>query len=189
MSKLILVSNGLSNLSIINKVKSILRKPIENNKVLFIKTASIPETNQQYVDWDIDGLRQAGLKNIDIIDTIKNIDISNYDILYVCGGNTFYLLAKIYEASFDDKIKEFLANDKIYIGSSAGAIILSKTIETALDFDTNLTNTTSFTALNIIDGVVIPHADEKKDYLKQIANKYKNIITVNNDQCKIIETN
>ncbi len=59
--------------------------------------------------------------------------IENYDAIYIGGGNTFKLLQILYEGGIIPKIHEFLANDKIIYGGSAGAIIFGKSIETVAE--------------------------------------------------------
>ena len=51
------------------------------------------------------------------------------DFIYVTGGNTFFLLQELKKAGADKLIKEQISAGKIYIGESAGAMILSPNIE------------------------------------------------------------
>ena len=106
----------------------------------------------------------------------ENIDFSSYDIIYMIGGNTFYLLKELGEKNLAEKIIQAINNGVIYIGSSAGSIILGKSIETALPYDENWVNLVDFEGLNIVDGIIIPHANRKQDFIKEAKQKYSDKI-------------
>lgn len=114
------------------------------------------------------------------------IDLSLYDMIYMMGGNTFYLLQKIRDTKFDIKLKEAINNGMIYVGSSAGSIILGNTIELALPFDKNEVNLTDFTGLKIVNGIIVPHANRKQEFIKEKIEQYKDKIYAIYDQHGII---
>ena len=92
------------------------------------------------------------------------------------GGNTFYLLNKLRENNWIVKINEAINNGVIYIGSSAGSEVLGNSIETALGYDDNKVNMSNFTGLKIVNGLIIPHANRKKEFIKQCQIKYSDKI-------------
>ena len=96
---------------------------------------------------------------------------NGFDIIYMMGGNTFYLLDVIRKTSFDDKIRDFLSKGKIYIGSSAGSIIIGNTIEAAAPFDENNVGMAEFTALKLVDGIVVPHANRKEAFINNLRSE------------------
>ena len=53
------------------------------------------------------------------------------DIIFVEGGNTFYLLKAMRACNFEKIIRKLLKEGKVYIGASAGSIVAGKTIKTA----------------------------------------------------------
>lgn len=67
----------------------------------------------------------------------NEININEFDVMYMMGGNTFYLLNIIRKTGFDKNIKEFINSGKIYVGSSAGSEILGNSIDVALGYDDN----------------------------------------------------
>ena len=79
----------------------------------------------------------------------NEININDFDIIYMLGGNTFYLLDVIRKTNFDKQIIDFINKGKIYIGSSAGSEILGSSIEPALNYDLNNVNMKDFTGLKI----------------------------------------
>ena len=82
----------------------------------------------------------------------------------------------IRKTNFDTEIKTFINSGKIYIGSSAGSEILGNSIETALPYDENIVNMSDFTGLKIVDGLIVPHCNRKKEFIKKISSEKDNII-------------
>lgn len=193
MKKLILTSAGLSNKTIINKFYEILDKQISEVKVLFIPTAARCQEELGYAKKSKLELIDLGIDEGNIIEYNLDIDISfmelnEYDILYVCGGNTFYLLHKIREMKFDEKIRNAVESGLIYIGVSAGSIVAGPTIETALPFDENDIGIENFKGMNFIHDIIIPHYNEKRakivdGFRKTMKN---NIITITDNQALFV---
>lgn len=127
-------------------------------------------------------------ENITEYHYVENIDFSSYDIIYMIVGNTFYLLKELREKNLAEKIIQAINNGVIYIGSSAGSIILGKTIETSLPYDENWVNLVDFEGLNIVDGTIIPHANRKQDFIKEAKQKYSDKIIELYDDYGIVIT-
>jgi len=58
--------------------------------------------------------------------------IMNSDAVYLTGGNTFEFLDYAYHTGLFEMLREFEAGDGVILGDSAGSIILSPNIATAL---------------------------------------------------------
>ena len=104
MKKLILTSTGLQNPNICKAFLDIIGKPPSKIKILFVPTASRTKEELKYAKKSKKELEKIGIKLIKTInlDCKLNYDeIKSYDVIYVCGGNTFYLLYKIKESGFD----------------------------------------------------------------------------------------
>ena len=95
------------------------------------------------------------------------------NILLISGGNTFELLNNLRQSGLDSEVVEF-AKKKGFVlaGFSAGAIVLTPTIEVASVpsgndsedlVDQNLVGIKDLTGLGIIDFEVFPHYVEDKD--------------------------
>lgn len=89
------------------------------------------------------------------------------DILLMSGGNTFILLDHLRKSGFDDAIKKFAKQPgKIIAGFSAGAIVLTPSIDTAEgllpDPDENVVGLEDLTALGLVDFEVYPHYEKDK---------------------------
>lgn len=178
MNNIILTSCGFRKEDLKNKFYKIISKEeLKNKKVLYITTAVDGENDpdKSWVKEEYKTILDLGINDVNITEyKIGNeINIGEFDIIYMMGGNTFYLLDKIRKYKFDKTIKEFISKGKIYIGSSAGSEILMSSIETALPYDENNVNMTDFTGLNIVKGLLVPHANRKKEYIEDLKRKTK----------------
>ena len=137
---------------------------LRGKTVTFILTASIPESVKFYVGAGRKALEKLGL----IVDELEvsgatfeeiSTKLNQNDYIYVTGGNTFYLLQELNKSGTDKIITEQINRGKLYIGESAGSMIVSPNIEYAkgLDNAKKAPDLNSFSALNIIDFYPLPH--------------------------------
>ncbi len=156
----------------------------KESKLVFINTpAEIEEGDKQWLADDKQSLVDAGFSVSDYSITGKNsgqikTDLSSFDLIYVSGGNTFYMLQQSLETGFFDVVRDLVINkNKIYIGTSAGSIIAGpKLPEYLLDLgeenvDEKLIEGEGYGFVNFI---VLPHwgSDAFKDlYLKSRLSK------------------
>lgn len=204
MKKLYLTSLGIDAMS------NILPKPPTQMKVAFIPTAADPYTDKWFMEADIKKLNDMRFQ-LTLVD-LKDKDedqlrksLQPMDMVYVCGGNSFYLLEKIYESGFDKVIKEFIEKGVIYAGASAGAVVAGPTIEplASLDDPNKAPRLKTMKGLGFVDFVILPHFGKEKYLAKynHIIELYSNrnfelktltdhqAIIVEGDQFRIIDTN
>ena len=184
MNNIVLTSCGIRKESFKNRFYEIVSKEeLNNKKVLYITTASDGEDDDDktWMDEEYKTILDLGINESNIIEyKIGNdININDFDIIYMMGGNTFYLLDIIRKTGFDKVIGDFINKGKIYIGSSAGSEILGNSVDIALGYDENKVNMKDFTGLKIVDALIVPHANRKEEYIKELKNKTKdNIISL-----------
>ncbi len=118
---------------------------------------------------------------VDIIDIdIDKLDISNYDALYLSGGEPKNLMDSIINAKLYDDIKRFIDNGGIVIGQSAGAMIFCK----------NYYDTTTNELLIRNNGydyskyIIVPHFDNLPRELK---DKMNGDLFIINDNDRLIK--
>lgn len=118
------------------KVFEILKKPAYDTNVAFITTAVKPQENKDYAEKDRQMMIDMGF-NVEEVD-IEGKSRSQLlhilhpkDIIFVEGGNTFYLQKRINESGFEKVLFELFTKGILYIGVSAGAMVAGRTIETA----------------------------------------------------------
>ena len=131
--KLFLTSAGLPPETVQEFLKLLNKNPAES-RVCFIATASNPEKDKQYVEKDRRRLLELGFKIVEVDleqenEASLNNKLENSEVVFIEGGNTFYLLKYIWESGFDKALKLFLDKGGVYIGVSAGSIVAGLNIE------------------------------------------------------------
>src|SRR3989344_392647 len=121
MKKILLTSDGFVNPKISRRFLELAGKDTKDIKIFFIPTASRGEHEMSYVYESEKELLDLGILKEHIIwaNSLEDIETKDYDVMYVCGGNTFYLLNEIRKAAFDKKIIDFVNIGKVYVGVSA----------------------------------------------------------------------
>ena len=164
MKKIFLCSYFAEVASILSESVSV---PLRGKTVAFIPTASIHEAYTQYVEEARVAFDSLGIivKELEITQCSKNeIEevLTNCDCIYVSGGNTFFLLQELRRTGVDRYIIEQVEQGKLYVGESAGAMILAPNIEYAKDMDDHLALTPGFTdfgGLGIVSFYPVVHFD------------------------------
>lgn len=160
-------------------------KPLKELKCGLIENAADPYDDRYEEDSFVNVSRRAldatGM-NISTIDLRSySGDFSEFDMIWLGGGNTFYLRWLIEENNLKDKIIDFANSGKIYAGSSAGAIVAGPTIE---DVDTiddpDVPPNRIDEGLNLTKYVVLPHVNHPV-CADKIAESAKHIMTKNLD--------
>jgi len=130
--KLLLASNG--HLAI-NKIKELIKKPIDQIKIVWVITASKGGVlSDEYLKRHKQQMTQLGydFTRLDIesknYEQLKEI-LQDKDVVFVEGGNVFYLLKAIKQTGFDKLLQDFIKKGGLYVGTSAGSYIMCPTIE------------------------------------------------------------
>lgn len=206
MKKLFLTSVACLTL---DKITELLPAKPSELKVAFIPTASNLYEDKSWLYKDRDKLVSMGFHVTDFDIAGKNkLDIEKalkgVDLVFVSGGNTFYLLERIKKCGFDEVIKKRIDEGVIYIGSSAGSAIVCPTIGMVegLDDPKDAPNLTSYDALHIIDFIIFLHYEDPdyQEQYKTIVEKWtkkgynfkyltnNQALIINGDSCKLVET-
>ena len=176
MRKIILTSCGIISNNLKEKFYNIIEKNVEDLKLLYITTAIDGERddNKSWVEREYKTILNLGIKESNITEYKLDyeLDFNDYDAIYMMGGNTLYLLDVIRKNGMTEKIKNAINNGVIYIGSSAGSQILGNSIETAVPYNNNFVNMKDFTGLKVIDGIIIPHANKREQFINEVKQKY-----------------
>ena len=175
---ILITSTGLSFPKAQKKFSEVL-KGISKKNALVITTAAENKSKNKYSILSKKQLLSYGIKKVEFFDLEKNknINLSNFGIVYVCGGNTFKLMKCVNNSNFTDNIKKFLKGNNLYLGVSAGSIILGPSIEIAncgKDGDENIVNLKNLNGMNILPFSVSPHfKTSEKIELEKFSKKAK----------------
>ena len=166
---LLLTSGGMPQMK--DEIIKLLQKPAYDVTVAFITTAAKQSENIDYLqkDWDIMtnelgfNVEQVDIEGKKEFEVMKLLELK--DIIYVEGGNTFYLMKAMRDCNFEKVIKNLLKSGKVYIGSSAGSIVAGRTIQTAGwgNGDKNFTKLKDLRGLNIVPFDIFVHYEPEWD--------------------------
>ena len=202
MKRLFLTSAGLPP-ETSEEFLGMLNKNPKDTKVCFITAIAGPYKDKWYVNRDLDRLKELGFEIIEVDlkqenENSLNKKLAEFDVVFVEGGNTFYLLKYVRDSGFDKAINKFLSKGGIYVGSSAGSMIAGLNIESAQwkHLDRNIVDLKDLTGLKLVPFVISVHVDEKNiELIKNCASKAdypvialtdKQAILVENDNWRIV---
>lgn len=158
--------------SLFNEVGDKIAALIGSNSTMeaaFIPTAADVYETKPWMEADRKKLIDLGFKVVDYDIKDKTaeliyLDLKEKDIIFVSGGNSFYLLHHALKSGLDVAIKKLLDDDKIYVGSSAGSILLGPTIEPVISLDNSqqAPKLKSFDGLGLVNFVTLPHYGKSK---------------------------
>ena len=200
MRKLFLTSSANT---VMKDIVSHFDKPAKGLNVAFIDTASeIEKGDLLWLDEDRDILIQLGFKVFDYTLTGKTYEevleaLLSIDVLFVAGGNTFYLLEQANKCNFKKIVQGLLDKGVTYIGSSAGSILACPNIEPIkyLDDLKVAPDLHLYDALGLVDFLIFPHWGSehfKERQIKSVESIYSHdykIILLRDNQYVFVEDN
>ena len=141
-----------------------IKEELAGKNVAFIPTAALHEEEAPYIDTDRAALQELGLivEDLEVSNASYEViekNISNADYIFVDGGNTFFLLQELRRKGADKLIAQHIEKGKLYMGTSAGSLLVQKNI-IANDGDNPELGPgldSDFSALSIIDFYLYVH--------------------------------
>jgi len=185
----------------IELVKKFLDKNTESKKILFIPTAANVEEYKKYMHLTQKAFEDFGyeVENFDVSvfsEEIVKEKLSEAKIVFISGGNTFYLLQELKRKNLITYLKERIENGLLYIGESAGSVIAAPDIEYAsvIDDKTVATELDDYTGLNLVDFYIVPHFEEEPfvESSRNTVELYKDKLDlklINNKEAILVENN
>ncbi len=163
--KLVLASSNISQKNILEEVLNLVGKSAKEVSVAILNEASSVEEGDKR--WLIEGLdilsktfggtiELVNLLALDITQIEKRIE--KYDIIFCFGGSTEWLKVVFEKTGFSKLLPKLLKN-KVWIGSSAGSMILGRMPTTITqDYIYNVENYYGITDyLKIVNLSILPH--------------------------------
>ena len=185
----------------IELVKKFLDKNTESKKILFIPTATNVDEYKKYIHLTQKAFEDFGyeVENFDVSIFSENTakeKLSEAKIVFISGGNTFYLLQELKRKNLTSYLKERIENGLLYIGESAGSVIAAPDIEYAsiVDDKTLATELEDYTGLNLVDFYIVPHFEEEPfvESSRNTVELYKDKLDlklINNKEAILVENN
>ena len=101
-------------------------------------------------------------------DDILFREVFKSDIIHLAGGNTYYFLNTLRRKKLLGPVREFVKKGRVLSGLSAGAILMTPSIHTAIfpsfDCDENEENLKNWKALNLVKFEFFPHYRNSRRY-------------------------
>lgn len=167
--KLVLCSEGFKTDNTVQACVELCNKPQDQISVAVINEAYAAEEGDKY--WVVDNLNSVaqnftgGLDIVDLLalplDTVKQ-RIMQCDVIFTIGGQVDYLMSVFNKTGFAKLLPELLET-KVYVGSSAGSMVLGKRLSAeAYDTMYGQTGTYGITKyMELVDVAIMPHMDSE----------------------------
>ena len=187
----------------LSSIKYLLPPSLKNEELLCIPTAAfVEEGYNPALDLDSKPLEYLGaqVEDFDITNTSQEEvkeRLKNVKVLFVRGGNTAHLLEMMRKCNFETILREKIKQEMIYIGASAGAVVLSDNIEYISPMDEFEKSTLiNYEGFNVVPFKIIPHSNqpdlkkEVEEILKRgISSKGSSIFSLKEEQLMCVRGN
>lgn len=126
-------------------------------------------------EWIQQELANVDIPSIEMIRTFEELaskNLNNYSAIFIGGGNTYKLLLGLKQSGAFDNIKNYINNNGIVIGGSAGAVIFGYDINIIASMDSNDVKLNSTKGFDCLSGIsIFPHYTNKKSRLTEEENE------------------
>jgi dipeptidase E len=116
------------------------------------------------------------------------------EAVFVAGGNSFYLLQQARRTRFTDLLADLVPKGLVYIGASAGAVLVGPSLEpiASLDDPSKAPDLDNVDGVGLVDFVVLPHygSDASLPLYRSILDRWSHefkLRTLQNDQLLLVE--
>ena len=177
-----------------DRLPAFLEGSPENHTVAFIPTANLPQRSDSYVQEARQAFTDMGCRIDDLEvstadpETMRH-SLEKDDLIYLSGGNTFFLLQELRRSDTADLIRQQVDQGKPYIGESAGAVVTGPDIGflDAMDQRSAAPDLDSTAGLALVDFRLLPHLDSEPftEVTRKILNRYgddRPMVAIDNTQ-------
>jgi peptidase E len=141
-------------------------KPANQNKLLILSMDTTSDFHRKYLEIEKQWYIKQGFqeRNVSILN-LKNDVIPGFedlDVLHMWGGNTWHYLKRIRETGLVPRIREFIDRGGVYVGTSAGSLLMCPDVDERLTSDPNDVGLVDVSGFGYIDFNIVPHWDSKE---------------------------
>lgn len=184
--KFVLCSEGFHTPDTIDACVKLVGKPQDQISIGIINEAyAVEEGDKRWVLDNLNAVANNFSGEIDIINllalSLEEVEkrLADKDVIFVVGGNTDYLMAVYQKTGFDKLLPKLLAT-KVYVGSSAGSMVIGKRISEAAykliygeDGRYGIEEYVGLVDLSIMPHLDSPHFPNRKESLLDIAGSFQ----------------
>lgn len=173
-----------------NNVDDYLPKPLSKSRIAYITTAAKKVNDDSFVIRQKAGMDTLKLQytELDIAnkskDEIESV-LQGFDIVFMEGGNAYFLLHVIRQTGFQKIITKLLDKGTVYMSSSAGTYVAGLSIEPATwtERGFNRFGIIDYTAMKLVPFAIKAHyTQEKHEIFKRNLKKFQLPIKVMSDE-------
>ncbi len=173
----------------------LLSKPVNQNKLLMLSMETTSDFYKKYLETDRQWYIKQGFqeRNVSILN-LKTDAIPSFedlDVLHMWGGNTWHYLKRIREMGLAPRIREFIERGGVYVGTSAGSMLMCPDVDARLTPDPNDIGLVDVSGFGYIDFNIIPHWDSLGslglsssliDYMRYVWETGKRVVPLTDNQ-------
>lgn len=199
--KLVLCSEGFHTSNTVEACVALVGKPQDRISIGIINEAYAVERGDKR--WVLDNLNSVANNfsgEIDIIDllalSINEVEerLANKDVIFVVGGDTDYLMT-IYQKTGFDKLLPKLLETKVYVGSSAGSMVVGKRISAAAyrliygeDSKYGIEEYVGLVDLSVMPHLDSPHFPNRKESLLEAVGNFEGrVLGLRDDSAVVVD--
>lgn len=196
---------GVAELILGDIEKQLEKAPTEIEVAYVITAGNLhPEDQRSWIDDGREILknRDYRVRDVDIEDKTEAEvaeEIKNADVIFVQGGNNFFLLEQMQKCNFEKLVKLALAKGVLYIGESAGSIVACGDTYPHKYISTDKTHSDleNYRGMGLVNFLFKPHWNrerKREEYLNKIRENLDDffsidqpIICLNDNQLVYVE--
>ncbi len=155
-----------------------LNEIIDHTKPILYIPLAMDESDHPYdscFEWICGELSAVDVPSIEMVRSFEELaskNLQHYAALFIGGGNTYKLLLGLKQSGAFNNIKDYINNNGIVIGGSAGAVIFGYDINIIESMDPNDVNLTDTKGFDVLSGIsIFPHYTNKKSKLTEEENE------------------
>ena len=187
--KLLLTSSGLTTKKLQEALKGLVTKPVADNRTLIISVDTTSNFFREALERERRNLIEAGFlqENISIHDLSVGDapSLDAVDVLEIFGGNNYHYMKRLRETGLMQEIREYIEDERVYGGVSAGAMIMGPDIDENLTSDSNEVGLEDASGFGLVDFYILPHWDWWRERWKSLSHGWrtgKRVVPLNDQQ-------
>lgn len=199
--KFVLCSEGFHTPNTVEACVRLVGKPQDQITVGIINEAyAVEEGDKRWVLDNLNSVANNFSGEIDIVDllalSIEEVEsrLADKDVIFVVGGDTDYLMS-IYQKTGFDKLLPKLLETKVYVGSSAGSMVVGRRINAAAykliygeDSKWNIDQYAGLVDLSVMPHLDSPHFPNRKESLLEAVGSFEGkVYGLSDDSAVVID--